>query len=187
MLIALSACQQPLSVRVETSVPDALVETLPITCGVVFEATLRDHVYREDSEHRERWSIATGPSQVTLFQKVLNAICDELQVVDAHAEHDFDVLITPIIDEVQFSLPRETGFEYFEAWFNYHLKLAKVTGEDVLDWHFAGYGKAPGSRFGTIAQGIEQAAQDAIRDAGAKLSTGLLSDPEVSQWLSRSP
>lgn len=186
---ALAGCTQSVALRVASEVPAALVMKLPVAVGVHYPPQLAGHVYREESEDRPGWTIETGPSQVALFDRVLGSMFERVvplaqRPVPGAPASGVDGVLVPRIEEVQFATPQETRLEFYEAWIRYGMELLAPDGTTLADWTFAAYGKAPPSSFMSGAeQGLNQAIEAALRDAGAKLATGFGEVPEVKAWL----
>lgn len=185
----LTGCTQSVALRVESEVPEALVTKLPVTVGVYYSPQLSGHVYREDSEDRPSWTIETGPSQVALFERVLGSMFEHVvplaqRPAPGVPASGVDGVLVPRIEEVQFATPQETRLEFYEAWIRYGMELLAPDGTTLADWTFAAYGKAPPSSFMSGAEeGLNEAIAVALRDAGAKLTTGFGEVPEVKAWL----
>lgn len=175
--VGLSGCSESLTLRVDSEVPDALVQKLPLAVGVYYDQTFSNYRYIEDTEERPAWDISSGAAQVATFDRVLGSMFSQVErlstapVSGAVAAHD--VSITPSIVEMQFATPGETGFEFFEAWIHYRITLLNRDGTQDDRWEIAAYGKAPVKRFMARTDGLNEAIRFALRDVGAKLSTGL--------------
>ena len=68
----LGGCAQNLTLQVDSDVPAALMQTLPLTVAVYYDDELRNHTYKENSSERKNWAITTGGSQVAMFDRVLH-------------------------------------------------------------------------------------------------------------------
>jgi hypothetical protein len=174
------------AVKIESDVSQALVSKLPVNIGVYYDPAFSQHVYREASEDRENWSIDTGSSQVSTFTKVLDSMFARVvpvsQAPPAPAA-GVDAVLVPAIEDIQFATPTETRLEFYEAWIKYRVKLIDTDGGIVADWEFTAYGKSPKVFFTRAGEGLQNAMGVALRDAGAKLATGLPEVPEVKAWL----
>ena len=190
MLAALIAgCNQATTMRVDAKVPVALVEKLPLTIGVYYDTALRNHRYTEDTSERPNWVIDSGHSQVALFDSVLTSTFNQvipvenLPTVDAPAE--FDLIVAPAISEMQFTTPDETFFDFYEAWIRYDIDLLRSDGSSINKWEITAYGKSPKKYFASRTDSLKSAIGLALRDAGAKLSTGMGHHPAIKQLLEK--
>jgi hypothetical protein len=84
---------------------------------------------------------------------------------------------------MQFSMPDETGFDFFEAWISYRIDIVDRAGELITDWNVTAYGKSASAKLGSRTESIDEAVRLALRDVGAKISTGFTSHPDIEQWL----
>lgn len=190
MLAALVAgCSQSLTLQVDSAVPAALMQTLPLTVAVYYEDALRNHSYREDSEERKNWAISTGSSQVAMFDQVLAStfatVVPLAQLPNADTPAAADLIVAPKIKEMQFGTPEETFFDFYEAWIRYEIAVLAADGTPIDNWEIVTYGKANQKRFSSRSTGLNDAIALALRDAGAKLSTGMHKQPVVHRLLDK--
>lgn len=181
----LSGCNNSLSLKTAIEVPEPQVAKLPLTVGVYYEDELKNHVYTEDSEDRPGWKIDTGESQVELFDRILPAMFQDVkQVAQPNGGGGLDAVLAPHVEDMQFSLPRETGTDLYEAWIKYRLSLYDQAGVAIANWTISGYGKSTPEFLGRRDEGLQQAINAAFRDAGARLALSFTRNEEVKKWLS---
>lgn len=190
ILLCSAGCTDSVRLKVESEVPAALVQKIPLSVAVYYPPTFRDYRYTEDSDERPQWDIASGDAQVAMFNSVLDSTFTE--VTHLHAEPERGVIsenlgIIPNITEMQFATPAETGFDYYEAWFRYRIAVFDRDGVQHEPWVLAAYGKAPKKRFTLPTEGLNQAIGYALRDIGAKLSTGFRRQAVVARALEGAP
>jgi hypothetical protein len=188
VLAALVAgCSQSLTLQVDSAVPAALMQTLPLTVAVYYDDALRNHSFTEDSKERKNWAISTGPSQVAMFDQVLASTFTNVlpitQLPNANAPTAADLVVVPTIQEMQFGTPEETFFDFYEAWIRYDISMLDPHGAPLDNWEIVTYGKANQKRFSSRSSGLNDAIALALRDAGAKLSTGVHKQPVVRRLL----
>ncbi|MGE0387160.1 MAG: hypothetical protein AB7Q97_20750 [Gammaproteobacteria bacterium] len=184
VLALLAGCTDTVAIKVQSQVPQALVDRLPVTIGVWYDPAFRGYVYREDSEERKDWSIDTGESQVATFEKVLGSMFERVvPVAGPPPAAGVDAVLVPSIEEAQFSTPQETRLGFYEAWFKYRLKLYQPDGALIGEWFLTAYGKSEPEFMRSADDAFTAAVQMALRDVGAKLTTGFASLPEVKAWL----
>lgn len=180
-------CSQSLTIQVDSAVPAALMQTLPLTVAVYYEPALRNHSYKENSEERANWAISTGSSQVAMFDRVLASTFSSViplnQIPSASAPAAADLIVAPKINEMQFGTPEETFFDFYEAWISYDIAILASDGTAIDNWKIVTYGKANEKRFSSRTTGLNDAIELALRDAGAKLSTGMHKQPIVHRLL----
>lgn len=190
MILGSVACTDSVRLKVESEVPQALVQKTPLSVGVYYPPGFSDYRYTEDSDERHEWDIAIGEAQVTMFDSVLGSTFTEVNRLNAEPEPGGtgnDISIVPGIIDMQFATPAETGFEFYEAWFRYRIALFDRDGVHEEDWDVAAYGKAPKKRFTMRTDGLNQAIGYALRDIGAKLSTGFRRQALVARSLEGAP
>lgn len=190
ILLCGTGCTDSVRLKVESEVPAALVQKIPLSVGIYYPPTFRDNRYTEDSDERPQWDIASGDAQVAMFNSVLDSTFTE--VIHLHEEPERGVFsenigIIPNITEMQFATPAETGFDYYEAWFRYRIAMFDRDGVQQEPWDLAAYGKAPKKRFTLRTDGLNQAIGYALRDIGAKLSTGFRQQVVVARALEGAP
>lgn len=187
-MTALVGCSDSMNVQVQSAVPSALVQTLPLKVGVFYDDALKNHRYTENTNERRNWEVASGASQVAMFDQVLGATFSEVTHLNAlpspGATTSHDIVIAPAIQEIQLATPQETYFEFFEAWIRYDIDLLDNRGVALGTWQITAYGKAPKKRFARRTDGVNDAFSLALRDAGAKLVTSVLQQPAVVEKLS---
>ncbi len=183
----LCGCSQSLTLQIDSEVPVALMQTLPLTIAVYYDDALRNHSYIEDSEERENWAISTGSSQVAMIDRVLTSTFAKVvpldQLPSANTLIDADLIVTPSIKEMQFGTPEETFFDFYEAWIRYDIGMLAPDGTSLDNWEMVTYGKSTPTRFTSRKTGLNDAIALALRDAGAKLATGLPKQPVIKRLL----
>ena len=186
--LLLSACEQSLTLQTKSDVPAPLVTQLPLHIGVYYKDEFRNYTYTENSEDRQNWSIASGTSQVALFDQVLPSMfVDISHVKDLAGGDDMDAVLVPQVEEMQFALPHETKSTFYEAWIKYKIGLYDERGRLIAEWPLTGYGKSSTAFLKSRDQGMLAAVNAAFRDIGAKLSLGFVRVNAVRQWLAGKP
>lgn len=190
MILGGFGCADSVRLKVESEVPQALVQKIPLSVGVYYPPPFSDYRYTEDSDERRQWDIASGEAQVTMFDSVLGSTFTEVTRLNAEpgtGATGNDLSIVPDITDMQFATPAETGFEFYEAWIRYRIALFDRGGVHEESWDVAAYGKAPKKRFTMRTDGLNQAIGYALRDIGAKLSTGFRRRALVVRTLEGAP
>lgn len=191
LLLLLTGCAQSLKLQMDAEIPTALVAKSPLSVGVHYDSEFTEHRYIEDSAERQDWDIASGTSQRAMFEQVLHASFAEVTEIthtpSAGSPASSNLNILPSIQQMQFATPQETLFPFYEAWIQYRIDLLASDGAIIDRWEFSAYGKSTKKRFDLQAEGLRNAIELALRDAGAKLSTGLSSHPAVQRMLQAQP
>ena len=125
---------------------------------------------------------------MALWQNMLTAMFTSVQMFDSEnaVKGQFDTLVTPMLNDMQFSLPSETGLGDYEVWMLYEVTIKTPSGELVAQLPLTGYGKAPSEFLTSKEQGLQAAANEAFRDIASKLIIELRAHPHVQKWLAAS-
>ena len=135
-------------------------------------------MYREDTPERENWEISIGTSQTNLFHHILLAVYGNVTIAKSNDEVElYDLFITPQLVEMQLATPEETGFSFFEAWLKYQINVSSEREPNIKSFVMTAYGKQNKARFQRLQQGLNQAIENALRDAGAKLTVRMTRQP----------
>jgi len=187
LLIIICGCSQSLALKVETEVPVPLVSKIPVSIGVYYDNTFRTHVYEENSADRQNWAIESGPSQVALFNQVLPSMFRDVRQLsslpEAGISSGLNAVLVPSIEDMQFSLPRETRLDMYEVWIKYKIRLLETNGNLITEWPLTAYGRTTTDSVKSRKKGLYGAMELALRDAGAKMVIGFPQAMGVKQWL----
>ena len=184
LLLTLTACEQSMSLRVESEIPIPVIDRMPVKMGVFFQGELRNYVSEENSDERPNWKIESGSSHVALFEQILSAMFEEIkEVAGTSADSTVDAVLAPNIVEMQFALPAETKTDFYEAWVKYNMELFNRDGSRIANWSVTGYGKSSTEFMKSRDKGLNAAVNQALRDAGAKFALGFSRVEEINAWL----
>lgn len=186
LVCLLSGCASSLVFETSSHIPQPLFEPLPVNAAVVFEQALREHVYLENSEDRQNWSISTGASQVKLFNEVFASLFASISSFETLNEVPlgFDLSIEPKLKDMQLALPQETRLNNYEVWLQYEILVYRADGSELTRMMINGYGQSPSDFFSKNESGLSDAAEKAFRDLGAKIFTQFSVNPDIKTWLS---
>ena len=184
LLLILTACEQSMTLRVESEIPTPVIERMPVKIGVFYQDELRNYVSEENSDERPKWKIDSGSSHVYLFEQILSSMFQEVtEVADTTAVATVDAVLAPRVAEMQFALPAETKTDFYEAWVKYDMELYNQDGSRIANWSVTGYGKSSTEFMKSRDKGLNAAVNQALRDAGAKFALGFPMIAEISAWL----
>ena len=179
------------NVLVETTVPNLLVEPLPLTMGVHFDASLTDYVHEEELEQHGNFRIELGSTQVPVFERVFDAMfarTERVESLDAPGAA-VDAIIVPVVEELQFSIPAQTRSDFFEIWIKYKIDIYQPDGELIASWPLPAYGKSNSRNFGFMESasdlGLNEATIWALRDAAAHFAFYFPRAPEIRNLTAR--
>ncbi len=184
LLLILTACEQSMTLRVESEIPTPVIERMPVKIGVFYQDELRNYVSEENSDERPKWKIDSGSSHVYLFEQILSSMFQEVtEVAGTTAAATVDAVLAPSVAEMQFALPAETKTDFYEAWVKYDMELYNQDGSRIANWSVTGYGKSSTEFMKSRDKGLNAAVNQALRDAGAKFALGFPMVAEISAWL----
>ena len=184
LLLILTACEQSMTLRVESEIPTPVIERMPVKIGVFYQDELRNYVSEENSDERPKWKIDSGSSHVYLFEQILSSMFQEVtEVAGTTAVATVDAVLAPRVAEMQFALPAETKTDFYEAWVKYDMELYNQDGSRIANWSVTGYGKSSTEFMKSRDKGLNAAVNQALRDAGAKFALGFPMIAEISVWL----
>ena len=184
LLLILTACEQSMTLRVESEIPIPVIERIPVKIGVFYQDELRNYVSEENSDERPNWKIESGSSHVDLFEQILSSMFQEVtEVAGTTAVASVDAVLAPRVAEMQFALPAETKTDFYEAWVKYDMELHDPDGNRIANWSVTGYGKSSTEFMKSRDKGLNAAVNQSLRDAGAKFALGFPMVAEISAWL----
>ena len=187
-VLLLSACAAT-TIDISGTFPAPLIQKLPLTVGVFYDSAFTNHSFIEinDSTGDDQYIINSGSSQIELFNTMLPAVFQNVIELDsiesANARSDLDAVFVPAIEEFQVGLPQKTRLNVYEIWVKYNMRLAGSNGDYIADWVMTAYGKSPEETFQSVDDGVNDAANVALRDLAASFTLGFSDIPEVNDWL----
>ena len=184
LLLLLTACEQSVSLKVDTEIPVPIVARIPVTLGVWYPDELRNYVVEENSEDRPNWRIESGASHVALFEQILSSMFEATtEVASVAGATGVNAVLSPAVEEMQFALPAETRSDFYEAWVKYNMALYGADGKQIAAWSVTGYGKSSTEFMKSRDKGLNAAVNQALRDAGARFALGFARVEEIKAWL----
>jgi len=159
----------------ESVIPQPLVTRIPVVVGVHVPPAFREAVHREKRDGFE-YEISVGAAQTAGFDRLMNAMFTRVVPVgslEAGAVTDTEVrgVFEPVLEDFSFVTPRDTGTQLYAVSLKYRINAYTPTGQPADSWTFTGYGTQPGNPLpGQDKAPLQQAAANAMRDAGAKLA-----------------
>jgi len=190
VVLLLSSCAAKI-IAISGTFPAPLTQKLPLTVGVFYGQDFTNHSFIEINGNtgNDQYIINSGSSQVELFNTMLPAVFQNVIVLDsiesANGRSDLDAVFVPAVEEFQVGLPQKTRLNVYEIWVKYNMRLAGSNGDYIADWVMTAYGKSPEetSLFQSVDDGVNNAANVALRDLAASFTLGFSDIPEVNDWL----
>lgn len=188
----LVGCSQQITLQ-DPTIPDPLVERLPLSVAVRYPKEFQHYVHKEKVIGKDEWTIDMGRANSMLFTKLFGAMFQDCTVIGEppgkgdEADGDgtalpircdfvapgtdpaslpIDALIEPSIDAFEFSVPNQSQTDSFAVWIRYRLKIFDSEGNQIANWPLSAYGKAMNSLLGGD-EALRHAAVLAMRDAAA--------------------
>ncbi len=187
LILFLNACTH--TIYIESEFPSPLIEKLPYKVGVYYPPEFSQYQYKEESEDRTKWIIESGEAQQDLFDTMLTGMFTEVIPVDQLPPWDSvpnaDIILSPSVQEFQYTLPRETKIKVYEIWVKYNVQVYTADGNLLADWILTSYGKTPTGFMQSDDGALIQAVIVALRDAGANLALNFSKIPEIRAWLAQ--
>ena len=181
------------SVEVLAEFPEPAIEPVPLVAGIRYPTELTDFTYKEDPELSPEWTIKLGEANLRMFRALFKGMFIKVielnnktgnETDDEATEIAVDVIIEPRLEEIEFSVPEQSGDDQFTVWLRYTIHITSTEGKLITDWRVTGYGQEDE---GTMGMGDETAMRGAIitalRDAAAYIAITFSSVPEVKSTL----
>ena len=166
----------------DPSIPDPLVEKIPISVAVKFPDVFEHFVHEEQGIDKKKWTLDLGRSNELLFTKLFRAMFNDLTVIDDDVDTrdlPIDALIEPSIDAFEFSVPSQSQTSSFAVWIRYRIKIFDSEGNQFANWPISAYGKSLSTAMGRD-QPLKRAAVLAMRDAAALIIMRMDKDTGIS-------
>lgn len=178
--LLLSACGGERLVETPSAFPRPVTEQLSVNVSLDIDDAFRTYTHRETLPDRGgSWVMPIGEASVDWLTSLLRARFVEIDARRA------TLRFRPVIERVEFSLPNQTGTDFYEAWIRYRVTVANGREETVETLQFAAYGKARDSTFRNAEDGMAEALHTAMRDATAAMAFHLNDRAQIAQWVSK--
>ena len=167
----------------DPSIPDPLVEKIPISIAVKFPDVFEHFVHEEQVIDEKKWTLDLGRSNALLFTKLFRAMFNDLTVIDDGVDirdMPIDALIEPSIDAFEFSVPGQSQTSSFAVWIRYRIKIFDNEGNQFANWPISAYGKSLSTAMGGD-DALRHAAVLAMRDAAALIIMRMDKDTGISR------
>lgn len=189
LLSLLTGCG-PAEVVVKGNFPTPLMEQLPLTMGVWYDAEFAHHEFFDEAKTRKEssWIVRTGAAQVQMWDTLLAGMFTQLVPMQGkpgpgQMNPSVDAVLIPHVDELQYAIPTHTNVKVYEIWMRYRLELVTTSGKPIAEWTMSAYGKTPTAFLQSDQAAVNLAAVMALRDAGANFATTFPRVPAVHEWL----
>lgn len=164
------------------------MEPYPYVAGIRYPADLSDFTHIEDPELQAEWTIKLGAANVQMFRTLFAGMFYKTIELGTEPQADIDpeieFIIEPKLEDVEFSVPQQSGTDQFVVWLRYNLKLFEADGQLISNWRITGYGQHDEGDMGLGAEtAMQGAAIAALRDAAANIIVGFDKAPGVAEHI----
>ena len=174
----LSACagSKQYKVNVEGSIPQPLVDPLPLDAAVYYSKAFGDYTTNQESLNGDTWKVAFKDMQQRYVQTMLTSAFDSVTIVDSPTPDPnagYDLLIIPRVENFDFLTPSESGSKFFAVSMRHSFDILSPSGADLGPWEINSYGRSRGSFVTNVRVLAREASLDAMRDLATSLIVGL--------------
>lgn len=164
---------------IEADFPVPLVEAIPVSVYLDLSEEFLNYRFEQPEEDRDDLTVVLGNAQTQLFRTVMGALFESLS---ENPDQSFELMVTPDLNAFQYSLPKETGGDFYEVWMKYRLQV-RSSDDSISDWLISGYGRATNERIQSQGAGVNEATEEALRDIGVQLAIGFAQQDSIQAWL----
>lgn len=173
-------------VPVSTTVPEPVVEALPLTVGVYYEPDFSSYTYSEKASGTD-WTIDLGDSTTRMFDRVLDKSFAGVVRLDAlpaegATQPGVDFLLKPTVDEYAFLTPADSGVDFYSVSIRFQLNAYAPNGAPIDQWEINAYGRTR-SKMLNARESMSSATDQALRDAAATMVLDFRQRPQIRALL----
>jgi len=189
MLLALGGCAGADVAVQSTRLPVPVIEPLPVSLGIHLSDELRSYVHQESIKDSGSFRINVGAAQELMFDNLASGLFRGHRFAASPTDHTLgtDAILVPSINELQFSIPKQTKSDFFEVWLKYNFELFAPDGSTIAEWPLQAYGRANARNYGFLEDtdngALQEASRVALRDAMAVFTFKFQRVPEIQRWL----
>jgi hypothetical protein len=184
---ALAACGG-IKVKAENSVPQPLVEELPLNAGVYYSTEFRNYAAREE-RWSTSWQVELGAAHVAAIDRLTKAIFASVTPVSDLGKlpaTPLDLILEPRFEEYSFLTPRDSGSEVYAVTIKYRINIYDGQARLIDSLVLTGFGNELAGSLSSSAP-LAVATRKAMRDAGAKFAAEFPDQPVVKKLVRHEP
>jgi hypothetical protein len=184
---ALAACGG-IKVKAENSVPQPLVEELPLSAGVYYSTEFRNYAAREE-RWSTSWQVELGAAHVAAIDRLTKAIFASVTPVSDLGKlpaTPLDLILEPRFEEYSFLTPRDSGSEVYAVTIKYRINIYDGQARLIDSLVLTGFGNELAGSLSSSAP-LAVATRKAMRDAGAKFAAEFPDQPVVKKLVRHEP
>ncbi len=193
------------AVTVDADFPPPLVEPYDLAIGISYPEILADYVEVEESPAASDWEITLGNTNMRLFNSLFGSMFTEVRFFEPQLSSELetdeaapaqriafdiasldteglDAVIEPVLEDLEVSLPAQSGTELYGVWMKYTLNVYSPDGAALAAWPITGFGQV-GKNSLTAAGPVRAAAVMAMRDAATNIILNFENQPALRQLL----
>ncbi len=163
-------------VNLSPNFPAPLTGKLPLTAQVQYPPSLRDFTHVEEAMDTTRWTVELGRPSIRMLNSVLGASLTLVPADTAGARPD--LIIQPEILRFEFGVPGRSKVDVPAAWVEFDVRITSGDGAPLTKLTIPGYGEGS-RRSGGLGKSLSEAAEYALRDAGATLTQEITRDAAI--------
>ena len=164
------------AVRLSANFPAPMTPRLPLTAQVQYPESLRDFSHVEEALDTTRWTIPLGQPSMRMLDSVLGS-CLTLVAPDDLGV-DSNLIIQPEIFRFELGVPGRSKVDIPAAWVEFDIRITTTDGAPLTRLKIKGYGEGSHGG-GGLGRSLSEAAEYALRDAGAALTQELTQDAAI--------
>jgi len=169
------------TVPVAVTIPEPLVEALPLTVAVVYDQEFAKYTYTEKAPGTD-WSINLGDSTTSMFDRVLNKAFAKVVRLDAVPDGEpvagVDLVLKPAVDEYAFLTPVDSGVDFYSVSIRFQVSAFAPNGAPLDQWDINSYGRTRAKKL-SAKDSLGMATDLALRDAAALMALDFKQRPQI--------
>lgn len=189
--LLLFGCSPAVVVKTNLHIPVPVVDPLPIDMAVHFDESLELIQLENKIVDLGKHKFDIGSSALAAFDQLFQTMFQSTVRVDSDAETPppgIHGMLALRVEEVQLSVPGQSGTDSYEVWFKFELDVKDSQGLLVHTWVFTGYGSASHDDTARVnyfrpESVLEHALELAIRDAGAHVALYFDKQEKIRIWI----
>ncbi len=176
-----TGCAQ--DIKIGSDFPQPVVEALPLKLGLRYTEEFLTYTYAEDLPNEVSWSFDLGAANRKLFDRVFDSLVTEaVSLGDGEAPPGLDAVVEPVVEAMEFSLPRQSRSDQFAVWIRYQVQVFDRGGDVITILPVNAYGQGDALRFNSD-EAMRQATVKAMRDAAVSIIVGFSEDEKIRKVL----
>ena len=164
------------AVNLSADFPAPMAMRLPLTAQIQYPESLRAYSHVEEALDTTRWTIALGQPSMRLLNRVLGSCLTLVPAEGAGTRPD--LIIEPDILRFEFGVPGRSKVDIPAAWVEFDIRITSPDGAPLTRLKIAGYGESSQGS-GGVGRSLSEAAEYALRDAGATLTQEISQDTAI--------